>query len=349
VTSATNAASNGQPPPPLAINAVVSALQARGLLGSSASKFGETAITNVLRESLVALRLAGYQAAQRELVDGLLGDPNAGGVPTGHPARALLQQDVFCPQLSGRDAPDLVLMVPTAKDSKAPYITALVIEHKPHKTPAQFSRARVLWPNGAQVKGSRWGPGTLFDPDPVAQQYRDAEFVRDWTFNLPYPANIDERCLDPHGLSPTNLDRCEFNVLARFPGVRGKDEWRHDKRSGVNKLRIGIPQIDAYRCSRGWVDSHARAAPHIGFTLDVPSDVAWVVLSGNKPGTSVDEIWKGWAATADLWAISEYAWLRDHVDRAYNKAWAAAGQPQTLPAGVSWLQLLASMLHLAPH
>ena len=43
----------------------------------------------------------------------------------------------------------------------------------------------------------------------------------------------------------------------------------------------------------------------------------------------------------------EYAWLRDHVDQAYTKAWEAARQLQTPHQEVVWLQMLASMLAVA--
>lgn len=343
----------GSAPPPLLQHPdVVTELQQWNWLDASAEDFGETIVTAVLRETLIALRQHGQQAAQQMLVQGLLGSPADRGVPSGHNARRLVaQHDVFVPQLSGQDTPDLVLTVPAPPGAARPYQATVVVEHKPDGTPAQFSRAKVLWPDGAQTRASGWGPGTLFDPDPVAQQYRDPDFVRDWVFGVPPGERVDERCLSPHPLASATAERCMFDVLARPIGEDGKPRWLHDHRYGPDALYLSIPQLDVYRCSRGWVDKHAGALPGAAFSLDTPAEVAWVTLSGKQPGTTVDALYKGWAATASEWAVAEYAWLRDHSDRAYAQVWNAYGQPAptALPKALQWLRMLTSMLHLAKH
>lgn len=86
------------------------------------------------------------------LIDGLLGAPGCGGVPSAHHAlRLVAHQDVFAPSLSGQDTPDLVLTVPARTGAVRPYQAAVVVEHKPDGAPKQFSRAKVLWPAGSNV------------------------------------------------------------------------------------------------------------------------------------------------------------------------------------------------------
>jgi hypothetical protein len=113
---------------------------------------------------------------------------------------------------------------------------------------------------------------------------------------------------------------------------------------------LGLLQVDAYRCSRAWVDQYAVSQPGTAFVLDRPDEVAWVVLSGKKPGTTVEALYRGWATTADKWQRAEYSWLRTRVDLAYRQVWDAADRPVTrMTEALQCLQLLASMLGLAEH
>lgn len=185
----------------------------------------------------------------------------------------------------------------------------------------------------------------------MAQQYRDPEFVRAWVFGVGPGVPLDDRCLLPHPLaSATGKHAC--SACPRAPPVAmASSAGLHDQRDGLNALYLSIPQIDAYRSSRGWVDKHAGAQPGTAFSLDMPAQVAWVVLSGKRPGTTVGDIYDGWAATASQWVVVEYAWLRHHADRAYAEVWNACGQPApaALTEALQWLRVLTSMLHLTKH